>query len=59
MFLFIKNCEETHQGIEPSTKFVTSVQSIPVASPVKASSDNTLKGIEPATKNRTEGSNPR
>ena len=44
-----------HQGIESSTKFVTSVQSIPVASLVKASSDNNLKGIEPVNKNRTEG----
>ena len=44
-----------HQGIEHSTKFVTSVQLIPVTSLVKANSDNTLKGIEPATKNQTEG----
>ena len=55
MFLFINNCEEKHQGIEPSTEFGTSVQSIPVVSLVKASSDNTIKGIEPVTKNRTEG----
>ena len=51
----VVNCEEKHQGIEYSTKFVTRVQSIPVASLVMASSDNTLKGIEPMDRNRIEG----
>ena len=51
----IVNCKEKHQEIEHLTKFVMSVQSIPVASQVKASRDNTLNGIEPVTKNRTEG----